>query len=111
MTDGGPSVHAANDATVSAAELKPAAPAVRAAADKQHNDNYDDEKRVRIHIHVELLLAVPYEGKVPFRGSAGESEQGRPAHRNTDEARVRFKKRQRRLSEYNARRRCVTNWP
>jgi hypothetical protein len=25
--------------------LKPAAPAVSAAADKQHNDNYDDEKR------------------------------------------------------------------
>ena len=39
-------------------ELKPAAPAVPAAADKQHNDNYDDEKRVRIHIP--LLLAVPY---------------------------------------------------
>jgi hypothetical protein len=37
--------------------LIPAAPAVPAAADKQQNDKYDDEKRGVIH--VELLLAVP----------------------------------------------------
>ena len=37
--------------------LIPAAPAVPAAAAKQQNDKYDDEKRVGIH--VELLLAVP----------------------------------------------------
>jgi hypothetical protein len=38
--------------------LKPAAPAVPAAAAKQQNDNYDDEKRGSIH--VELLLAAPH---------------------------------------------------
>ena len=37
--------------------LIPAAPAVPAAAGKQQNDKYDDEKRGVIH--VELLLAVP----------------------------------------------------
>jgi hypothetical protein len=37
--------------------LIPAAPAVPAAAAKQQNDKYDDEKRGGIH--VELLLAVP----------------------------------------------------
>ena len=37
--------------------LIPAAPAVPAAAAKQQNDKYDDEKRVGIH--VELLLALP----------------------------------------------------
>jgi hypothetical protein len=57
-------VHAANeDATESAARFRcliPAAPAVPAAADKHHNDKYDGENRGGIHIHVELLLAVPY---------------------------------------------------
>jgi hypothetical protein len=37
--------------------LIPAAPAIPAAAAKQQNDKYDDEKRGGIH--VELLLAVP----------------------------------------------------
>jgi hypothetical protein len=37
--------------------LIPAAPAVPAAAAKQQNDKYDDEKRGGIH--VELLLAMP----------------------------------------------------
>ena len=45
---------------VSRGELKPAAPAVPAAADKHHNDKYDGENRGGIHVHVELLLAVPY---------------------------------------------------
>jgi hypothetical protein len=57
MTEGGTS---SRRPTVSAAAplLKPAAPAVPAAAAKQQNDKYDDEKRGGIH--VEILLAVPY---------------------------------------------------
>jgi hypothetical protein len=41
----------------------------------------------------------------PAAAGVGLPQSGTPMKR------VRFKKRQRRLSEYNARRRCVTNWP
>jgi hypothetical protein len=49
MTDGGPTSSRRQRGRHSERSrvslLKPAAPAVPAAADKQHNDNYDDEKR------------------------------------------------------------------
>jgi hypothetical protein len=61
MTDGGPTnsrrQRGRHSERSRVSLLKPAAPAVPAAAAKQQNDEYDDEKRGAIH--VDLLLGVP----------------------------------------------------
>src|ERR1700688_2718392 len=92
MTDGGPTSSRRQRGRHSERSrvslLKPAAPAVPAAADKQHNDNYDDEKRGGYPYPCRTPPGGALRRKGPVPGQRGESEQGRPAPiRNTDEAR------------------------